>query len=67
MKPRVFSVCALALALAAMAGGYFAGGYGEASRREAFVLRCNEQGEGGMFTSREYCEALYARSRGRAR
>jgi hypothetical protein len=45
----------------AMTALYF-GWYREYSRREAFIYRCNEEGEGGMFTSREYCEELYARS-----
>ena len=36
----------------------------ERTRREAFIYHCNEEGGAGvMFTSREYCEALYARSK----
>jgi hypothetical protein len=35
---------------------------GEYSTREAFIYRCNELGEGGTFTSFEYCEERYAQS-----
>jgi hypothetical protein len=31
----------------------------EHARREAFIYHCNEEGAGGMFTSRDYCEELY--------
>jgi hypothetical protein len=62
MKARI-GLVAVAVAVAAV--GYLATRDSEASRREAFITRCNEEGAGGMFTSREYCEELYARSTGK--
>lgn len=45
-----------------IAASYLINRYSENERREAFIYRCNEEGAGGMFTSREYCEELYERS-----
>jgi hypothetical protein len=64
MKARKLWIAAIALAAAGGAAFYFAGPYSERSRREAFVYRCNEEGAGGMITSRQYCEELYARGKG---
>ena len=55
----------LTAAAAAAIGAVYFGWYREHARREAFIYRCNEEGEGGMFTSREYCEELYVRSAGK--
>jgi hypothetical protein len=65
MKARILWFAAVPVA--AIAAVYLAGAYDEHSRREAYIYRCNEEGAGGMFTSREYCEELYARSSGRRR
>jgi len=50
------------LVVAAVAALYLFDRYSESGRREAFIYHCNEDGAGGMFTSREYCEELYERS-----
>ena len=64
MKARAFRlILAIVVALIAAAGLF--NWYAEHSRREAYIARCNEEGAGGMFTSRDYCEALYARDAGR--
>lgn len=63
MRPRVLRV--LLLALAVIAAAVLALLYREYSRRKAFIHWCNEEGGGGMFTSREYCEELYERSKGK--
>jgi hypothetical protein len=39
---------------------------GKDSRREAYIHECNEEGAGGMITSREYCEELYNQSIGQS-
>jgi hypothetical protein len=57
-----------ALALVALmipalfAAVYLVDRHRESARREAFIYHCNEEGAGGAFTSREYCEELYERS-----
>jgi hypothetical protein len=57
MKPKTVWIAAAALAIALVAAWFAI----REMRREAFITRCNEEGAGGMFTSREYCEALYER------
>ena len=52
-----------AAAVVAAAAGLLIDWDPERSRREAFIYRCNEEGGGGMFTSRQYCEELYAQSK----
>lgn len=54
---------AVAVLVAAVAAVFFVDWDPERTRREAFVYHCNEEGAGGTFTSREYCEELYARSK----
>ena len=53
---------AVVLVVAAVAALYLFDRYSESGRREAFIYHCNEEGAGGMLTSREYCEELYERS-----
>jgi len=65
MISRKVLVSALAVAAAGIASVILAGQFREASRREAFIYRCNEEGAGGMITSRQYCEQLYDRSVGK--
>jgi hypothetical protein len=67
MKRTVVGVVAVAGVIAALAAALVIDWDPERSRREAFVTRCNEDGVGGMFTSRQYCEELYARSKARRR
>ena len=63
----VILVVAAAAVMAALAAIFVIDWNPERTRREAFIHHCNEEGAGGMFTSREYCEELYARTRaGRA-
>lgn len=52
-----------ALLVAVLAAVFFVDWDPERTRREAFVYHCNEEGAGGMITSRQYCEELYARSK----
>ena len=54
---------AIALLVAVPAAVFLVDWDPERTRREAFVYRCNEEGAGGMFTDRQYCEELYARSK----
>ena len=58
----------LAVILIGLVGGlaaYFLADWDpEGTRREAFVYWCNEEGGGGTFTSREYCEELYVHTKG---
>ena len=53
---------AAALIIIVVAGIVFVRWYSGYQRREAYIYHCNEEGAGGMITSREYCEELYARS-----
>jgi hypothetical protein len=63
----VFPVAVVAVVMAACAAFFLVDWNPERTRREAFIKQCNEEGAGGMFTSREYCEELYARTKaGRA-
>jgi hypothetical protein len=64
-KATLFKLVAAAVAVAAIAAAYLLSGETERSKREAFIYHCNEEGAGGMFTSREYCERLYAESKKR--
>ena len=59
----VILVVAAAAVIAALAAIFVIDWDPERTRREAFIYHCNEEGAGGMFTSREYCEELYARSK----
>jgi hypothetical protein len=61
MRSRTFRISFLVLGLAALASLCLVLVPRE-SGREAFVRHCNEEGAGGMFTSRDYCEALYSKS-----
>jgi len=61
---RVRIVAAALVAAVAAASIYSFGGFSEAARREAYIQRCNEEGAGGTFTSRDYCEELYEESKG---
>ena len=63
MKRTVVRVVAVAGVITVLAAAFLVDWDPERSRREAFIYRCNEEGGGGMFTSREYCEELYARSK----
>jgi hypothetical protein len=55
---------ALAVLVAVPAAVFLVDWDPERTRREAFIYHCNEEGAAGVtFTSREYCEALYARSK----
>lgn len=56
-------VAVTALLAAALAAVFLVDWDPERSRREAFIRRCNEEGAGGMFTSQDYCEELYVRSK----
>jgi len=62
MKQKLILIAAAA-AVVALAAVFLVDWNPGRSRREAFIYRCNEEGAGGTFTSREYCAALYARSR----
>jgi hypothetical protein len=62
-KRTVVRVVAVVVVAAALAAAFLADWDPERTRREAFVYHCNEEGAGGMITSREYCEELYARSK----
>jgi len=63
MNPTVVRVMAVAVIIAALAAAFLVDRDPERTRREAFIYHCNEEGAGGAFTSREYCEELYARSK----
>ena len=63
MKPKLYAILAAAGLLSGLAAILLVDWDPERTRREAFVHRCNEEGAGGTFTSREYCEALYERTR----
>jgi hypothetical protein len=65
MKAGVFRLVAATIAVSAVAAAFLLNRYAQPSEREAYIFRCNEEGAGGMFTSREYCEELYERSRKR--
>jgi hypothetical protein len=39
--------------------------YTRPSRREAYIAHCVDYGDGGMFSSRQYCEQSYDRSVGK--
>jgi len=39
--------------------------YIQPSKREAYIAHCLDYGDGGMFSSRQYCEESYARSIGK--
>lgn len=55
---------AIALLVGVPAAAFLVDWDPERTRREAFIQHCNEEGGAGvMFTSREYCEALYARTK----
>jgi hypothetical protein len=64
-KATVIQLVAIAVVMAALAAAYLFSRQTGRSEREAFIYHCNETGAGGMFTSREYCEELYRRSKGR--
>jgi len=54
---------AIALLVAVPAALFLVDWDPERTKREAFIYHCNEEGGAGvMFTSREYCEELYART-----
>lgn len=63
MKRTVGLVVAVAAMLAILAVAVLLDEGPERSEREAFIYQCNEEGGGGTFTSREYCEELYDRSK----
>jgi hypothetical protein len=65
MKRIVLFVVVVAGASAAVAAALLVDWDPEHARREAFVYHCNEEGAGGMITSRDYCDELYERSRKR--
>lgn len=60
-RRRVVALAAVII-VGGIAAAYLFNRYSEAGKREAFIYHCNEEGAGGMFTSREYCEELYNRS-----
>ena len=61
MKRTGVRLVAVAVLVAVLAAVFFVDWDPERTRRDAFVYHCNEEGAGGMITSREYCEELYAR------
>jgi hypothetical protein len=63
MKRTVVLVVGVAAIIAALTAAFLVDWDPERSRREAFIYHCNEEGAGGTFTSREYCEELYARNK----
>jgi hypothetical protein len=63
MRRAVVPVAAAAALLAVLAAAFLLDWHPGRSGREAFLYHCNEEGAGGMFTSREYCEELYARTK----
>ena len=65
MSPAVIRIAVIAGMTAALAAAFLIDWDPERTRREAFIHHCNEEGGGGMFTSREYCEELYARGKAR--
>lgn len=65
MKRAIVFIVVVAAASAALAAVLLVDWDPEHARREAFVYHCNEEGAGGMFTSRDYCEELYERSKKR--
>lgn len=62
-RRSALAVLAVAAIVAAIGAVFLFAWDPEGSRREAYIYRCNEEGAGGMFTSREYCADLYERSR----
>ena len=63
LKRTGVRLLAIAVLLAVPAAIFLVDWDPERTRREAFVHWCNEEGGGGMITSRDYCEELYARSK----
>jgi hypothetical protein len=63
LKRTGVRLMAVAVVVAGLAAYFFVDWDPERTRREAFVYHCNEEGAGGMITSREYCEELYARTK----
>ena len=64
MKRTVVFAAIVAGLVAALAAIFLIDWDPERTRREAFVYWCNEEGGGGMITSREYCEELYVQTKG---
>jgi hypothetical protein len=65
MKRTVVGIVSAAAVVVALAAAFLVDWDPERSRRDAFIYHCNEEGGGGMFTSRQYCEELYAHSKKR--
>ena len=63
MTRAVIAIVVIAAAVAALAA-FLVDWDPERAKREAFIYHCNEEGaDGSMFTSRQYCDELYTRSK----
>ncbi len=63
LKRTGVRIAAIAVLVTVLAAVFLIDWDPERTRRGAFVYWCNEEGgTGATFTSREYCEELYARN-----